>query len=194
MTGTVSIDVEALRKQLAEELHAHWKLFLIQGIGMIILGLAAIALPEISTLAIAILVGWLFFIGGIFRLMMLTRSRRVPGFGWSLVSAILSVVLGILLVLRPFEGVLTLTIAMVALFVVEGITTIVIAVEFRRRLHNWGWILLNGIVSLVLAGLIWSGWPTSATWAIGLFVGIYMLFIGLSLVTTAIAARVAPES
>lgn len=190
MTDRLSEDASKLRVRLAAEIHAHWKVFLVQGIAMVALGLLAIALPQISTLAIEIVIGWLFFVGGIFRTVMLLRSRGIPGFGWSLTSALLAVALGILLVMRPLEGVLTLTIVLVALFLVEGIAAIFIALDFRRRLRNWGWILLNGIVSLVLAFLIWWGWPSSAAWAIGLLVGINMFFLGLSLVMTAIAARV----
>jgi len=190
MTEHIIEDIETLRRRLATEIHAHWKVFLVQGIVMMALGLLAIALPEISTLAIDILIGWLFFVGGIFRALMLLRSRSIPGFGWSFAAALLAVVLGILLVLRPMEGVLSLTVALIALFVVEGVAAIFIAVDFRRRLHNWGWTLLDGVVSLFLAYLVWWGWPGSAAWAIGLLVGINMFFLGLSLFMTALAARV----
>lgn len=190
MTERAAEDLEKLRRRLAAEVHAHWKVFLLQGIVMMALGVLAIALPEISTLAIEIIIGWLLFVGGIFRAVMLLRAKRIPGFGWSLATALVAVALGAVLVLRPLEGVLTLTMVLAVFFAIEGIAAIILTVEFRRRLHNWGWILLDGAVSLVLAFLIVWGWPSTAAWAIGLLVGINMLFFGLSLLMTAIAARV----
>jgi uncharacterized membrane protein HdeD (DUF308 family) len=189
MTDSMLPELENVRRRLAEAMHAHWKFFLAEGIVMLVLGLVAIAVPEIASLAIAILIGWLFFVGGIFRTLSVLRHRGMPGFGWSLLTAVLAIVLGLVLLLRPIAGVLTLTIALVAFFVVEGIAAILLAIEHRRHLPSWGWVLLSGFVDLLLAYLIWDGWPSSAGWAIGLLVGINMVFVGLSLVMTAIAAR-----
>ena len=74
-------------------------------------------------------------------------------------------------------------------FIIEGIAAILLAIEHRRHLPSWGWVLFSGLVDLFLAYLIWRGWPSSADWAIGLLVGINMVFVGLSLIMTAIAAR-----
>jgi len=182
-------DLEGLRRQLASTIHAHWKLFLAQGIVMMVLGVLAVALPNIATLAIEIFVGWLFFIGGIFRAMSVWHTRQAPGFAWALLTAVLSIVLGLILVFRPMAGVLTLTMVLVAFFIVEGIASIIGAIEHRQHLRSWGWVLFSGVVDLLLAYLIWQGWPSSASWAIGLLVGVNMLFLGLSLVMTALAAR-----
>jgi uncharacterized membrane protein HdeD (DUF308 family) len=192
---TTQPDIEGIRHQIAATIHAHWRLVLAQGIVMMVLGLLAVAEPNIATLAVAIFVGWLFFVGGIFRALFVWHTRRMPGFGWSMLSALLAVLLGLILIARPMAGVLTLTMVLVAFFILEGITAIVIAVQHRGHLTSWGWVLLSGIVDLLLAFLIWEGWPTSADWAIGLLVGINMIFFGLSLVMTALAARmIAPPS
>jgi len=182
-------ETETLRGQLAAIIHAHWKLFLIQGLFMMGLGLVAVTLSQISTLAVEILVGWMFFVGGIFRLLTVLRSRNAPGFWWSLVTAALALVLGLILIAQPQQGVLTLTLALAIMFTIEGIASILISLDFRQHLANWGWTLLSGIIDLVLVYLIWQGWPGTAAWAIGLLVGINMLFFGLALVMTAIAAR-----
>jgi uncharacterized membrane protein HdeD (DUF308 family) len=113
----------------------------------------------------------------------------MPGFGWSMLSALLAVLLGLILIARPLAGVLTLTMVLIAFFILEGITAIVVAVQHREQLRSWGWVLFSGIVDLLLAYLIWAGWPSSADWAIGLLVGINMVFLGLSLLMTALAAR-----
>lgn len=189
MVDSSSPQLEQIQRKFAEAIQAHWKLFLIQGIVMMLLGLIAVALPNIATLAIAIFIGWLFLIGGVVRALSVWRARAAPGFGWSLATALLAIVLGLILVLRPLEGVLTLTMVLIALFIIEGVAAIVIALEFRRHIRQWGWTLFNGIVDLVLAWLIFQGWPSTAAWAIGLLVGINMLFLGLSLTMTALAGR-----
>ena len=189
MTDSLLPELDDMRRRLAEAFHAHWKFFLAEGIVMLVLGLLAIAVPEIASLAFAILIGWLFFIGGIFRTMSVLRHRQMPGFFWSLLTAVLAIVLGLVLLLRPIAGVLTLTLALVVFFVVEGVAAILLAIEHRRHLASWGWVLLSGLVDLLLAFLIWDGWPSSAGWAIGLLVGINMVFVGMSLIMTALAAR-----
>jgi uncharacterized membrane protein HdeD (DUF308 family) len=187
-------DLDSLRRQLALTIHAHWKLFLAQGILMMVLGFLAVAEPNIATVAVGIFVGWLFFVGGIFRAASVWRSRQAPGFAWSMLTAILSIVLGLILIVRPLAGVLTLTMVLVAFFIIEGVASIVGAIEHRQHLRSWGWVLFSGIIDLLLAFLIWDGWPSSADWAIGLLVGINMLFLGLSLVMTALAARLMNDS
>jgi uncharacterized membrane protein HdeD (DUF308 family) len=182
-------DISGLQRQLALTIHAHWKLFLIQGIVLMVLGVLAVAEPNVATLAVTLFVGWLFFIAGIFRAASAWHSRQMPGFAWSMLTAILSVALGLILILRPLAGVLTLTMVLVAFFIIEGIASIMGAIQHRQHLRSWVWVLFSGVVDLFLAYLIWIGWPSSADWAIGLLVGINMLFFGLSLVMTALAAR-----
>jgi uncharacterized membrane protein HdeD (DUF308 family) len=182
-------DLESIQRQLASTIQAHWKLFLAQGIVMMVLGFLAVAEPNVATVAVGIFVGWLFFVGGVFRALSVWRSRQLPGFAWSMLTAVLAIVLGLILILRPLAGVLTLTMVLVAFFIIEGIASILAAIEHRQHLRSWGWVVFSGIIDLLLAYLIWQGWPSSADWAIGLLVGVNMLFFGLSLVMTALAAR-----
>jgi uncharacterized membrane protein HdeD (DUF308 family) len=195
MSNDILSGLDDVRRRLAGAIHAHWKLFLAEGIVMMVLGLLAIAVPEVASLAITIFIGWLFLIGGILRTISLVQHRNLPGFGWALATALLAIALGLVLLFRPIAGVLTLTIALIIFFILEGISAILLAIEHRRHLPSWGWVLLSGLVDLLLAFLIWDGWPSSAGWAIGLLVGINMVFVGLSLIMTALAARtMAPEN
>jgi uncharacterized membrane protein HdeD (DUF308 family) len=189
MTLAINPDVEAIRRRVLATVHDHWKLFLFQGILMLILGMLAVALPNISTLEIELLVGWLLIVGGFFRAATIFGKRHMPGFWWSLLSAVLAVALGTILIARPLQGVITLTIVMTVFFVIEGVAAVLIALEYRRYLRNWSWTLLSGLINLVLAYLIWNGWPSTATWVIGLYVGINLIFLGVQLIMTAIAAR-----
>jgi uncharacterized membrane protein HdeD (DUF308 family) len=195
MSNQALPDFDGIRRQLAAAIHAHRKLFLAEGIVMMVLGLLAIAVPEVASLAITIFIGWLFFVGGIFRTISVLQHRGMPGFVWSLLTAVLAILLGLVLILQPIAGVMTLTIWLIVFFIIEGIAAILLAIEHRRHLPSWGWVLFSGLVDLFLAYLIWRGWPSSAGWAIGLLVGINMVFVGLSLIMTAIAARtMAPEN
>jgi uncharacterized membrane protein HdeD (DUF308 family) len=189
MTLPDNLDFEIVRRKAAAAIHAHWKLFLVQGVLMLVLGTLAIALPNISTLEIELLIGWLFIVGGLVRTVTLFKRRHLPGFWLSFFIAVLAAVLGILLVARPLRGVLTLTLLMVVFFVIEGIGSIVIAMDFRRHLNSWAWTLVSGLINLCLAYMIWKGWPNTAKWVMGLFVGINMIFVGIPLIFAAIAAR-----
>jgi uncharacterized membrane protein HdeD (DUF308 family) len=84
-------DIEQMQRAVATSLHEHWVLFLVEGIILVVLGLAAIVIPHIATLAVEILLGWLFLISGIVGLITTFWMRQAPGFWWSLVSAILGI-------------------------------------------------------------------------------------------------------
>lgn len=84
---------------------------------------------------------------------------------------------------------MTLTMVMVAFFIIQGFFSILLALQFRAHIRSWGWTLISGAIDLVLAYLIWRGWPDTASWAIGLLIGINMLFAGMALIFTALSAR-----
>ena len=189
-------DVQQFQRAVATSLHEHWVLFLVEGIILVILGLAAIIVPPIATLAVEILFGWLFLISGIAGLITTFMMRRAPGFGWSLVSAILGIAVGIVLLAWPLSGVLTLTLVLIVFFTIEGIASIMFALEHKRELSGrWGWMLASGIIDLILAAIILAGLPGTAAWSLGLLVGINMVFGGTALIGMALHARdIGPRS
>jgi uncharacterized membrane protein HdeD (DUF308 family) len=183
-------DLERIQRAVATSLHEHWVLFLVEGLVLVVLGLAAIVLPPIATLAIEILVGWLFLISGIMGLITTFWMRQAPGFWWALLSAVLGIAAGVVLLAWPLSGVLTLTLILIVFFTVEGVATIMYALDHKRELSGrWGWMLVSGIVDLILAGIILVGLPGTAAWAIGLLVGINMIFGGSALIAMAMHAR-----
>jgi uncharacterized membrane protein HdeD (DUF308 family) len=188
-------DVDQLRQAMAQSIHDHWVFFLVEGIILVVLGLAAILIPPIASLAVAIIVGWLFLISGVVGLVMTFWLRHAPGFWWSLVSALLGIAAGVVLLGWPVSGLLSLTLVLIVFFVFEGIASIMFALDHRRELTGrWGWMLTSGIVDLVLAIIIWAGFPGTAAWAIGLLVGINMLMGGTSMIAIALHARTAGAS
>lgn len=165
---------------IVELVKQHRKLFIFEGFFFIILGILAIVLPGVMTLGVELFIGWLFLIGGIIQGIRAFSSFRVPGFYATLFGAIISVIVGILLLVYPLSGILTLTLLLSLFFAFEGIAKIIMAC-CMKPLQSWGSLLLSGILSLALAIIIWSGWPGTAVWAIGLLVGINMLFSGCAL-------------
>ena len=187
---TMPQDVARLQTQMREAVKANWKAFLIEGIVLVILGMAAIAIPLLASIAVTIFLGWLFLISGAVGLYLTFTTRDMPGFWWSLLSAGLALAAGIILIVQPVSGTLTLTLVVSAYFIAEGITTIMYALAHRKELSGrWGWLLVSGLVDLVVAALIIAGLPGSAAWAIGLLVGINLVFGGTSLIGMALAAR-----
>jgi uncharacterized membrane protein HdeD (DUF308 family) len=183
-------DGAGMQRALASALHEHWGLFLTEGIILVILGLIAIVLPPLATITVTILIGWLFLISGIVGLVTTFMMRQAPGFWWSLLSGILGVAAGIVLLLWPISGALSLTLLLSAFFIVEGVASIMYAVDHRNQLTGrWGWMLVSGFVDLILAAIIIGGLPGTAAWALGLLVGINMLFGGTALIGMAFAAR-----
>lgn len=170
----------------------HWRLFLVEGVVLTLLGIIAIVLPPLASLFVAIFFGWLLFIGGVFGLVTTLIGRHAPGFWWSILSSLVAIVAGVLLFGWPGGGVLSLTLVLTAFLFADGVLTILLSLEYRRALHGrWVWLLLNGIIDLVLAAIIFVGLPASAAWAIGIIVGVDMLFGGASLIAMALAARAA---
>ncbi len=177
-------------KGLQNALYAHWKLFLAEGVMLLVLGLIAIVIPPLATLAVTFLLGWLLLLSGVIGLVTTLWMRAAPGFWWALISAVLGIVVGMLLLGRPVSGAFSLTIVLVSFFIIEGIVSIMFALDHKRELTGrWGWMLVSGIVDLVLGAMILAGLPSTAAWAIGLLVGINMVFGGSALIAMALQAK-----
>jgi uncharacterized membrane protein HdeD (DUF308 family) len=171
-------------------IHGHWLVFLLEGVVLIVLGVLAIAVPPIASVAATVFFGWLLLISGVVGLISTVRARRVPGFGWSLLSALIAIAAGVVLLAWPISGTLSLTAVLIAFLLVEGIASIFYAIEHRRGASGrWGWMLASGIIDVILAGIIFIGLPGSAFWALGLLLGINLLLGGSALIAMALHAR-----
>lgn len=182
--------VSDLQRALNDTLRNYWVLFLVQGVIMMILGVLAIIWPQISSVAVDIFIGWMFLLSGTMGLVTMFLAPSVVAFLWSLLTAALSLIVGVLLLWNPAEGAASLTAVLTAFFIVEGIFQIATAVRYRAAFpESWGWMAMSGIADLVLAGLIISGWPETASWALGLIVGVNLLTSGLAITMVALAGR-----
>jgi len=183
-------DIDPVGRGVARALRDSWRFLLIEGIILLVLGAAAVIIPPIATLAVEIILGWLFLVSGLVGLFMTFMMRHAPGFWWSLFSAVLALAAGVVLIGWPLSGAVSLTLLLIVFFVMEGVATIMYALDHKRDLPaQWGFMLASGIVDLVLAAIIYAGLPGTAAWAIGLMVGINMLFGGVALIALALRAR-----
>lgn len=179
-----------IRSAVNAAIHRHWGLFLFEGIVLIILGTLAVLVPAVASLAATIVFGWILLLSGIMGLVSTLRARHAPGFGWSLLSAVLGIAAGIILLVTPLQGVLSLTAVLIAFLIIEGVATVLFALEHRKGASGrWSWLLASGILDIGLGGILLAGLPGTAVWALGLLVGINMIFGGWALVWMALHAR-----
>jgi uncharacterized membrane protein HdeD (DUF308 family) len=184
-----------IQRAVRDAVRLHWLVFLIQGVIMTILGVLAVIWPQISTVAVDVYVGWLFLLSGAVGLVTMFFSPNVSAFMWSLLTAALSLFVGILLLWHPVEGVISLTLVLIAFFIAEGIFQIIASFGYRIAFpDSWGWMLASGIADLILAALIITGWPATASWALGLIVGINLITSGIAITMVALAGRVAERA
>ena len=162
-----------------EELRRSWGWYVGLGILLIVLGFLSIGYAVTATVASVIVFGWLMVIGGVFEAGHAFWRRRWSGFFVDLAIGILYAVVGAMLIVNPLAGAATLTLLIAMFLFISGIFRIV--ASLTNRFHNWGWLLLDGIVNVILGVMIWRQWPVSGLWVIGLFVGIEMLFNGWSM-------------
>jgi uncharacterized membrane protein HdeD (DUF308 family) len=161
--------------------------FIALGISFMILGVLAIIMPFVAGVAIIIGLGWLLVLAGLVEGVHAVFDQRWGGSIWSFIGGLISVVAGVLLIARPVTGKLYVTLVLAAFLGAEGLVKVVRALS-HRGLVVWGWMFLDGILSLLLGALIWLGWPSTAAWALGLLVGIELMFSGVSMLALGLGA------
>jgi uncharacterized membrane protein HdeD (DUF308 family) len=178
---TLNTEIEHMQQKMLMFLQEHWRIFLTEGILFILLGLSAIIIPQLFTIAIVIFLGWIIVLGGVIQVSRALFFPDMPGFGLWLGLGILQVFVGYLLIADPVAGVLTLTMMMTLFFAFEGIIKIYLALKMRPLPH-WNFVLFSGVSALIFALLILVFWSETAHWLLGLFLGINMILLGGSMV------------
>jgi uncharacterized membrane protein HdeD (DUF308 family) len=179
-------DADALHEERVN-LRRVWWLFLILGVVMVFVGLMAISSTFVATMASVVVFGVLLLIAGVAEVIHAVMVRNWKGFALHLFSAALYLILGLFMLEDPVRAAAVLTLLIAASFFVGGVLRIVYALV--ERFHAWPWVVLQGVVDLLLGGLIWSGWPETSLWVIGLFIGIDLLLHGWSWVILALTVR-----
>ena len=155
---------------------------------MILAGVLAIGLPVAAGITVNILVAWLLVFCGVAHLAFGWHLRGIGGVLWQVLLGALYIAIGVYLLIHPVAGLVTLTLALAIYLFVEGLLELMLTFRLRPR-QGWGWLLLDGIVTLILALMIWRTWPASTEWVIGTLVGISMIFSGTTRLMLSLAAR-----
>jgi uncharacterized membrane protein HdeD (DUF308 family) len=177
----------ALANEEHASLRAAWWMFLIMGAISIIVGMLAISSAFIATMASVVVFGVLLVVEGITGVIHAIMVRTWKGFAINLLVAALYLLGGFFMLEEPIRAAAVLTLVLAAAFIVGGMLRVIIAIAVQ--FHGWPWVLLNGVIDLILGVMIWSSWPGTSLWVLGLFVGIDLLVHGWSCVILALAVR-----
>lgn len=190
----MSTAMPGLPPEIKTALGKSWKMLLTAGIISVVLGAIAIILPPLASVTITYLVGILLLIGAV-AFVAEAISRGSTGHRiWSALLAVLYVVAGVWLIINPVSGTITLTWILAIFFLLIGVLRLIAGIASRGKVPNSGWTIVNGVLSIVIAVLVIGDLPSSAAWAIGLLVGIQLLFDGIALIATAMAGKQLAES
>ena len=190
----MSTAMPGLPPEIKTALGKSWKLLLTAGIISVVLGAVAIIVPPLASVTITYLVGILLLIGAV-AFVAEAISRGSTGHRiWSALLAVLYVFAGVWLIINPVSGTITLTWILAIFFLLIGVLRLIAGIASRGKVPNAGWTIVNGVLSIVIAVLVIGELPSSAAWAIGLLVGIQLLFDGIALIVAAMAGKQLAES
>jgi len=179
---------EAFREQAEQAYRKYGWLFWVVGFLFLAAGVLAIALPHVATFAAEIFLGWLLLLTGLVGLLNAIFGKQRPGYLWDALAGLLGVIAGILLLVYPLQGAITLTLILSIFFFVEGIAKIVSGIT-NRQAGGWIWMVFSGLCGVVLAILIWTALPQASVWILGLLVGINLVMFGVAILMSALAIR-----
>jgi len=196
------MEVNRMPDTVTRSIHDYWTLFLFEGVVLVALGLLAIIIPSIASSAAILFIGWLFIASGVIGIVTTFWARHIPGFWWSLVSALLGILVGAVLIAHrsndlygglmgwPLETIGPLRMVLVLFFLIEGGASIMFAFEHRRQFSGrWAWMLASGVLDIGLASIIIFDLSGTSAWTMGLLIGINMIVGGASLIAMGLHAR-----
>jgi uncharacterized membrane protein HdeD (DUF308 family) len=191
MAIPVDAAAAALREAMRETVKRYSLWYLIQGVLLVVAGVLAIISPIIASVAIVFLLGWVLIISGVLQAVGLVGASNVPHFWLQLISAVLAILIGVLLLRSPDSGLLVMTMLLIVYFMVEGIAKVIFALTIRP-FPNWGWVLASGVVGILLAFILWANMPLTASWVLGLMLGVLLVSEGSALTYLAWHVHKAP--
>lgn len=187
-TDTIVVELAHMQQQILDYLQKHWRLFLIEGVILMLLGIAAVVIPQFFSVVTVLFLGWIIVLAGAIHVGRALFFSEMPGFGLWLVLGALQIIVGYLLIADPIAGVMTLTMMMTLFFALEGVIKIYWAFMLRP-LPQWNFVLFSGVTALLFAVVILVFWSETAHWLLGLFVGINMIILGWSIVKMSLSHK-----
>lgn len=180
-------NIQSFQIEIPHEIAQNWGWFFAFGIGLVLLGAAAVARSFKATIATMLFFGWLLLLASGIEIAQSFMVGNWAGFFQHAFAAILFGVVGLLLITRPIVSAETLTLFMGMFFLIGGLFKLVISLVVA--FPGWGWQVFDGVITFVLGVLVLSQWPVSGLWAIGLFLGIDLIFYGCTWMAVALALR-----
>jgi uncharacterized membrane protein HdeD (DUF308 family) len=170
-------------------------LSILWGVLLIILGVMAIGAPFLAAAAVSVVVAWLIIIAGMVHIALAFHAHGAGSVIWKLLVGVAYLAFGGYMILHPVLSVVSLTLVLASLFVIEGVLNLVLYAKMRP-LHGSNWVLIDGIITLLLGLMIYMQWPSSSIWAIGILVGVSMMISGITRIAMTFAVRnaAAPEA
>jgi uncharacterized membrane protein HdeD (DUF308 family) len=182
--------VARMRQEDLRELRGSGIWFLILGVILFVVGIAAVSYSFAAGIATALFFGGFLVVGGIFHIAGSFFTRCWGGFFLSLLAGVLELALGVIFLEHPIDALIVYTLLLAVVFFIEGLFWILAALA--GRFHHWGWMLLSGIITLLLGVLIWRQWPYSGLWVVGTFIGVNMICNGATYVALGLRLRQLP--
>jgi uncharacterized membrane protein HdeD (DUF308 family) len=180
MTMSLEAAAHAMREAMRETVKRHSLWYLAQGGLMVLAGILALVYPVVSSFAVVCLLGGVWSVSGILQGISLISARDVPHFWLQLVSVALSLLIGLLLIRHRGAGLLVLTLLLLVYFMVEGISKVIFSLMIKP-FPNWGWVLVSGVITILVAFYLWASLPVTAIWLLGVLLGIQLICEGAAL-------------
>ena len=180
MNISLEAAAEVLREAMRESVRRHWYWYLIQAVLMIVGGLLALIYPIIASLAVVSLLGWVLIVSGVAQGLSLIGARNMPTFWLQAISVALSIVVGVLFLSNPEDGLSTVTFVLIVYFMVEGISKVIFALTIRPYPH-WIWVLGAGVLSVVIAFILYASMTAVSVWLLGILLGAQLIAEGAAL-------------
>jgi len=180
MAMSLEAAAEAFREAMREAVKRYALWYLLDGGLMVAAGIVAVIYPAVSSVGVVVLLGWLLIVSGLLRAVGLIGTSQVPHFWLQLIAVGLAVLVGILFLRDPDQGLLPIALLLILFFMVEGMSKVIFALSIRP-LANWGWVLASGAVGILLALLLWSRLPVATVWLIGVLIGVQLIGEGAAL-------------
>jgi uncharacterized membrane protein HdeD (DUF308 family) len=150
---------------------------IVWGVALIVAGIVAIVEPAVAAVATALLLAWLFLLSGVIELIYAYQQRAHDGLAWKVISGLISLVLGIYMLVFPMASIASLALLIGAFLFASGVSSVLLAFKLRPR-QGWGWVLFDGVLSIIIAIMIASGWPQNSIDFVGLLVGFCLISHG----------------
>ena len=191
MSMSLEAAAQVFREAMRQTVKRYWLWYLIEGVLLVVAGILAVIYPVISSVSVVVLLGWLLIVSGVLQGISLIGAGQVPHFWLQLISVILAVLVGVLFLRDPAQGLLTITLLLIIFFMIEGISKIVFSLTIRP-FPNWGGVLRAGWS--FLSAVLWSSLPVTALWLIGLLIGIELISVGSAIAYLAWRVRRGSDS